>query len=302
MKLPHIIVILGPTCSHKSFLGESLHSLIPGSVIVNFDAFQIYKEMDIGTAKPSKEELNKGYYYFYDYLSLKEDNNIYFYQEISRKFIESHKDNTLIFIGGSGLYIKACLFNYIFNKDEVKMPLDYKSNYSNEELFNELKSIDLEASKSIHVNNRKRLLRALFINEIEGKNKNDINKNKCNELLYKDSEFIFINPDRETLYNDINLRVDKMKELGLKEEAINLLTKYKDDNLLSLNAIGYKEFKYLLSNELNEDEVFELIKKNTRNYAKRQITFFKHQFPEYKEYDNVSNALNDLIIRYDLNK
>lgn len=298
MKIPHIIVILGPTASNKSKLGELLHEKIPFSKIVNFDAFQIYKEMNIGTAKPSKEVLNKGYYYFYDYLDIKEDNNIYFYQELARNFIDSNKDSTLIFIGGSGLYIKAALFNYIFSKDEIKMPNDYKKNYSNEELFKELEKLDLEASKKIHVNNRKRLLRNLFINEVEGKNKSEINQNKSNELLYLDSDFIFINPRREDLYSNINLRVDKMRELGLKNEALNLLNRYKDVNPLALSAIGYKEFKHLINNELNEDEVFELIKKNTRNYAKRQITFFKHQFPNYKEYNSYLEGFYSIIKDY----
>ncbi len=301
MKLPHIIVLLGPTASNKSKLGELLHEKIPSSKIVNFDAFQIYKEMNIGTAKPSRKELNKGYYYFYDYLDITQDNNIYFYQELARNFIDSNKDSTLIFIGGSGLYIKAALFNYIFSKDEIKMPSDYKSNYSNEELFKELEKLDLEASKKIHVNNRKRLLRSLFINEVEGKNKSEINQNKSNELLYLDTDFIFINPKRSDLYSNINLRVEKMKELGLKEEALNLLNKYKSINPLALSAIGYKEFNYLINNTLTEEEVFELIKKNTRNYAKRQITFFKHQFPTYKEYASYLEAFESLKKEYDLN-
>ncbi len=298
-KLPHIICIMGPTCSSKSRLGESLHDLIKDSLIINFDAFQIYKEMDIGTAKPSKEELNKGYYYFYDYLEPTQENNIYEYQKMVRPFLDTHKDNTLILIGGSGLYLKALLFNYIFNEEDKKMPEDYYQDYSNEEIWNILMEKDPGSLKNIHVNNRKRLLRALFINESSSKTKDDINKDKHNELLYEDSLFIFINPPREYLYQKINDRVDKMKEMGLTNEALNLFKKY-PNNLKSLEAIGYKEFKGLLDNSLNEDEVYELIKKNTRNYAKRQVTFFKHQFPLFKEFLSPQDAIDALKDEYNL--
>ena len=298
-KLPHIICIMGPTCSSKSKLGESLHSLIKDSLIINFDAFQIYKEMDIGTAKPTKEELSKGYYYFYDYLDLTSENNIYEYQKMVRPFLDTHKDNTLILIGGSGLYLKALLFNYIFNEENVKMPEDYYKDYSNEEIWNILKEKDPDSLKNIHVNNRKRLLRALFINESSSKTKGDINKDKHNELLYPDSLFIFINPERESLYLKINERVEKMKKMGLTSEALNLFKKY-PNNLKSLEAIGYKEFKGLLDGSLTEDEVYELIKKNTRNYAKRQVTFFKHQFPLFEEYLSPQDALKGLKEEYDI--
>ena len=300
-ELPHIICIMGPTCSSKSSLGEKLHEVLPNSLICNFDAYQIFKEMDIGTAKPSKEELSKGYYYFYDLKDLSWENNIYSYQKMVRPFLDTHKEDTIILIGGSGLYLKALLFNYIFNEEDVKMPEDYYSGASNEEIWKILESKDPESLKNIHINNRKRLLRALFINETSNKTKDEINENKRGELLYPGSLFIFINPERESLYEKINLRVDQMREMGLTEEALNLLKKY-PTGTKALEAIGYKEFKGLLDGTLSEDEVYELIKKNTRNYAKRQVTFFKHQFPQKEEFLSPNDAFNYILDTYHIPK
>ncbi len=300
-KLPHIICVMGPTCSSKSSLGEKLHDVLPNSIIVNFDAFQIYKSMDIGTAKPSKEELERGYYYFYDLLPLSEENNIYSYQKMVRPFLDMNENKTIILIGGSGLYLKALLFNYIFNEEDIKMPYDYYKDSSNEEIWNILMEKDPDSLKNIHINNRKRLLRALFINETSNKTKEEVNNNKHNELLYNDSLFIFINPERELLYEKINLRVDLMRKNGLTEEALELLKKYPSDTK-ALEAIGYKEFKELLNGNLTEDEVYELIKKNTRNYAKRQVTFFKHQFPQKEEFLSPNDAFSFILDTYDIEK
>ena len=301
LNLPHIICIMGPTCSSKSLLGEKLHDLIPSSKIINFDAYQIFKSMDIGTAKPSKEELEKGYYYFYDLKDLTWENNIYSYQKMVRPFLDENKDSTLILIGGSGLYLKALLFNYLFNEEDVKMPDDYYKDATNEEIWNILMEKDPSSLKNIHINNRKRLLRALFINETSNHTKEEVNENKHNELLYPDSLFIFINPDRSTLYEKINLRVDKMREMGLTQEALDLLSRY-PTNTKALEAIGYKEFKGLLDESLTEDEVYELIKKNTRNYAKRQVTFFKHQFPQKEEFLSPNDAYTYILETYKLPK
>lgn len=277
-----IYVIMGPTASKKSDLAIFLHeNLKKPSKIVNFDAFQVYKELDIGSAKPKKEELDKGYYLLYDYKELNEPIDIYTYQKEAREVIKKYnQDYDLIFVGGSGLYIKAALFNYEFLTEDIKMPLDYKENLSNEELYNELLLLDKEDALKIGINNRKRLLRSLFINEYHKINKTELNQNKKNELLYKDVKFIYIKPDREELYNKINSRVDKMFELGLENEVKLIFNKYNNaESINGLKAIGYKEFiPYLIKREKSLEEIKEDIKKNTRNYAKRQYTFFNHQF------------------------
>ena len=291
-----IYVIMGPTASKKSDLAIKLHEKLPFSYIVNYDSFQVYQELDKGSAKPSKEELSKGYYLLYDYLPLSQNNDVATFQKKGREVIDKYsKNNDLIFVGGTGLYIKAILFNYIFTKEEIKMDEDYKKDLSNIELYNELYNLDKEDALKIGVNNRKRLLRSLFINKVHKKSKTELNNNKKDELLYKNAKFIYIKPDREKLYETINKRVEKMIESGLVDEVKYLFSKYnKTSN--GLKAIGYKEFIPYLENKASLEETIELIKKNTRNYAKRQYTFFNNQFNSVEKlvYSDISEAINDI--------
>lgn len=278
-----IICVVGPTATGKSHLANKLADYF-NALIVNFDAFQLYKEMNIGTAKPSKEELNSGRYFLYDFVDVNDFYDVAKYQAICRKFLDEHKNKNIILVGGTGLYLKATLFDYKFEKEDP-MPNDYLNNLTNEELFNKLLEIDKEDALKIGNNNRKRLLRALYIYETHGKNKNEINQNGKNKILYDNVYFVGLNFDREKLYEKINKRVDLMIEEGLVEEVRTLLTKY-GPNTRSLAAIGYKEFTQ--SDDI--DEIKELIKKNTRNYAKRQITFFKHQFTDIKWFETIDEA------------
>lgn len=275
-----IYAILGPTCSGKSDLAETLSKKYNAPVI-NFDAFQVYKELNKGTAKPSNEELNSGRYFLYDYVSITEEYSVSRYQKEARELLEKFKDKDIVMVGGTGLYLKAALYDYKFI-DEDPMPKDYLSNLSNIELYEKVLKIDKDDALKIGPNNRKRLLRAIYIFETHNKNKSELNNNGKNILLYKDTKFIGINYNREKLYERIDKRVDLMFENGLEEEAKFLFSNY-DHSLRALQAIGYKEF--LLSNDV--EEVKKLIKNNTHHYAKRQMTFFKHQF------DNVEWINND---------
>ena len=277
-----IYAILGPTCSGKSDFAEKL-SLKYNAPIINFDAFQVYKELNKGTAKPSKKELDSGRYFLYDFVSIKEDYNVSRYQEEARSLLEKFKDKDVIMVGGTGLYLKAALFDYKFLKEE-KMDEGFLQDVSNEELYRELLLIDKDDAIKIGVNNRKRLLRALYIYKIHNKSKSELNDNGKNTLLYKDVKFYGIDIDRALLYQRIDQRVDKMFEDGLEEEARSLFNSY-DHSLRALQAIGYKEF--LLSSD--SEEIKKMIKNNTHHYAKRQMTFFKHQFDniEWIKFENV---------------
>ncbi len=306
-----IIVILGPTASNKSKLGEYLLKLIPSSLIVNFDAFQFYKEMDIGTAKPSKEELNTNRYLFYDYLKIDDlkGMDIYRYQkegrELINKYLKEDNEKTLIFIGGSGLYIKALLFNYIFKEDNLNLSSlnsdnnkDYSflfKDLSNKEIYDRLIKYDKEDTLKININNRKRLERSLYLNTYLNISKSKMNKDQKDTLLYLNTLFIYLKPNREELYLKINQRVDKMFDLSLKDEALNLIDKY-GKNKRALQAIGYKEWFNYDKDIDNIEEIKELIKKNTRNYAKRQLTFFNHQFNSVhlNIFDDVNQAINNI--------
>jgi len=278
-----IYAILGPTCSGKSDLAEKL-SLEFNIPILNFDAFQVYKEIKKGTAKPEINDENKSRYYLYDFISIKENFDVMNYQKVARELLEKFKDKDVILVGGTGLYLKALLYDYKFQEEE-KMPDNYRENETNNDLYEKLLEIDEEDALKIGRNNRKRLLRALYIYEIHGKSKTDLNENGKNKLVYENVEFIGLNPDRELLYSLINKRVDKMFENGLKDE-IDYLFKNYDKSLRAFQAIGYKEF--LTSND--EGEIKELIKKNTRNYAKRQLTFFKNQFENVNWFENIEES------------
>ena len=277
-----IYAILGPTCSGKSDFAEKL-SLKYNAPIINFDAFQVYKELNKGTAKPSKKELDSGRYFLYDFVSIKEDYNVSRYQEEARLLLEKFKDKDVVMVGGTGLYLKAALFDYKFLKEE-KMDEGFLQDVSNEELYRKLLLIDKDDALKIGVNNRKRLLRALYIYKIHNKSKSELNDNGKNTLLYKDVKFYGIDIDRVLLYQRIDQRVDKMFEDGLEEEARSLFNSY-DHSLRALQAIGYKEF--LLSSD--SEEIKKMIKNNTHHYAKRQMTFFKHQFDNIEriKFENV---------------
>lgn len=207
-----IFAIVGPTASHKSDLADEL-SLMFNCDIINFDAFQVYKELNIGSAKPSKKILKDKKYKLYDFISINEDYDVSKYQIDCRKLIGDNKNHILV--GGTGLYLKAALFDYKF-LEEAPMPTDYLKDKTNEELYEMLTQIDKSDALKIGNNNRKRLLRALYIYDIHKINKTDLNQNGKENLLY-DVIFIGLNPNREDLYNNINNRVDKMFELGLKK-------------------------------------------------------------------------------------
>lgn len=271
-----IYVIMGPTGSGKTDaaieLAEYYHA-----PIVNADAFQIYKDMNIGTAKIKEDN---PYFKLHYLLNLKTPDETYSVKEyqddfrhIISKLNKEYKD--IIVCGGTGLYIRAALYDYEFIEEDNND--NQYEELTNEELYNLLSNLDLEEAKKIHVNNRKRLIRALNLISKSGKKKSEIINEQKHDLIYQDVKFLFINPLRETLYQNINIRVDKMIEEGLIEEVKSLKEKY---NLSSTatQAIGYKEILDYLDNKISLLEAIELIKKRSRNYAKRQITFFKNQF------------------------
>jgi tRNA dimethylallyltransferase len=286
-----IYALLGPTASKKSELAEKMSLMLGGAPIVNYDVFQMYKEMDIGTAKPDVKLLNSGRYYLYDFQDVEEPLTVYDYQSKVRILLNSllKTNKNIIFVGGNGLYLKASLFDYHFLKEDP-MPKDYLEGLSDEELFIKLQSIDLKDALRIGEHNRKRLLRALYIYEQHSQNKDQINKNGKDALLYENVSFIGINPPREELYRAINDRVERMFALGLKDEVHSLMDKYDFAKIRAFQAIGYKEF--LL--DVDVEAIKEEIKKHTRNYAKRQLTFFKNQFKDVERFSDADSLLSYL--------
>ena len=279
-----IYAVLGPTCSGKSDIAEAI-SLKLNCPLINFDAFQVYKVIDKGTAKPPKELLESGRYFLYDFIDLLDEYDVSRYQKDARLLLDQYKNKDVVLVGGTGLYLKALLFDYKFEEEE-KMPENFLENKTNQELYDELYKIDPSDALKIGTNNRKRLVRALYVYKIHGKTKSDLNDNGKNKMLYEDVTFIGIDISRDLLYERINHRVDLMFEDGLKEEVDNLFAFY-GPNRRAFQAIGYKEF----NSDLSQEEIKELIKKNTRNYAKRQMTFFKHQFENINWCKNVEEVM-----------
>lgn len=289
-----IVCIVGPTGIGKSKLACDV-ALKVGGEIVNGDAFQIYKEMDIGTAKPSKEERQIVPHNLFDYVEPTYNFSSFDYQcSIRNKIDELEKKGVPIIVcGGTGMYLKAGFYDFDLRKEEVKYDMSKYDDYSNEELHNELKKVDEEEAKKIHMNNRKRVLRALQIFFTSGKKKSDIIEEQKHEPIY-DVRFIGLTRDREELNQIINERVELMFEMGLLDEVKELMEKY-PHNLRSFQAIGYKEIIEGLENHDSIENIKEKIKKNTRNYAKRQMTYFKHQMNV--TWFNSSNEAYEYIIK-----
>ena len=290
-----LIVIVGPTGSGKTDIALKLANFYHAPII-NADAFQIYQDMDIGTAKIDKNSEEYKKHHLLDIVKPNQSYSVKQYQEDFRNiYLKLKKDNKdIIVCGGTGLYIKAALYDYAF-EDEEEADISDLENMSNEELANLLKELDSKALETIHVNNRKRVIRAIQIARTHNINKSESIEKQMHVLYFKDEEvkFLFLNPNREALYENINQRVDMMFEKGLVDEVKGLLNKHQLSNTAKA-AIGYKEVIDYLEGKCALDECKELIKKRSRNYAKRQVTFFKHQLP-CKEYASKEELLKDMI-------
>lgn len=275
-----IIVVIGPTGVGKTKMGVALAKALNGEVISG-DSMQIYRQMDIGTAKATKEEMEGIRHHCLDILDPKDNYSVHDFQKTVRQKISeiTNRGHLPIIVGGTGLYIKATLYDYEFeetedNHDVIKEK--YK-NYDNEKLYRHLLSIDEESAKILHPNNRRRVLRAIEIFENTGHKKSEMINQQKHICLY-DAYFVGLTLPRDVLYDRINKRVDMMKETGLKEEVEQLYQQGLNRNHQSMKAIGYKEWFDYFEKLIKEDTVYENIKKHSRQYAKRQYTWFKNQF------------------------
>ena len=283
-----VIVVLGPTSVGKTKMSVELAKLLNGEII-NVDSTQIYKNLDIATAKIKENEKDGIPHHLFDIKNIKEDYTVYDYQKDCRNKIDEilRKNKTPILVGGTGLYIKAVLYDYKFN-DEVNNQFE---DLTNEEIFNKLKELD--ENIDIHINNRKRLVRAL--NYCLNNNLKFSEKEKTDKLLY-DTVFIGLTTDRNILYDRINKRVDVMVKDGLLEEA----KKIYDSNIRTkaiMTPIGYKELFPYFENKKSLEECLELIKQNSRKYAKRQYTWFNNQMDVVwfnVDFDNFNNTIKEV--------
>jgi len=279
-----VIVITGPTAVGKTKLSIELAKRYNGEII-NADAVQVYKGLDIGSAKVTEEEKEGIPHHLFDIKEVDEEYTIYHYQKDCRKLIKEvqGRGKTPILVGGTGLYIKAALYDYKLTEEKETNTYD---NLTDEELYNKL--LELDKNIVIDKNNRRRLIRAL--NYYKENNKS-INTNTTNKLLY-DAIFIGLTTDRRILYDKINNRVDIM---------INEVKVFYDKNIRTkplLNAIGYREIYSYFDGNISLEEAIDKIKQNSRHYAKRQYTFFNHQLPVVwfeTDYSNFNNTIEKVI-------
>jgi len=272
-----IIVITGPTCMGKSDTALEVAKVFDAE-IVNGDAFQCYKELNIGVAKPPVQYFEQVPHHLFSFVDVDHDYSIAEYQVNLRNTIDeiiSRKKNVVI-VGGSGLYIRSALYDYTFSQQQT-IDLTKYEKLTNHELHCELQKIDPKQAEKIHENNRKRVLRAIEIYLSQGITKTDIIDSQEHKLVY-DAHFFVRDMDRNDLYEAINRRVDLMMENGLFAEVKNLVIKYGKE-CKSLQAIGYKELIPAIEGASDLITCVDEIKKNSRNYAKRQVTYIKHQFP-----------------------
>ena len=290
-----LICIVGPTGSGKTSIALKLADFFHAPII-NADAFQIYQEMDIGTAKIDRNSEDYKKHYLLDIVKPNQTYSVKQYQENFRKVYQELKKKyqTIIVCGGTGLYLKAALYDYTF-EDENEFDTSDLEEMSNEELFALLTKLDPAATNNLHMNNRKRVIRAITIAKTHDLNKSETIEKQSHELVFKneDIRFLFLNPNREQLYANINARVDQMFDNGLIDEVKYLLKEY-ELSVTAKAAIGYKEVIEFLAGSYSLEECKELIKKRSRNYAKRQVTFFKHQLP-CKEFTSKEELLKELI-------
>lgn len=284
-----VIVITGPTAVGKTKLSIELAKRYNGEII-NADAVQVYKGLDIGSAKVTEEEKEDIPHHLFDIKEVDEEYTIYHYQKDCRKLIKEvqGRGKTPILVGGTGLYIKAALYDYKLTEEKETNTYD---NLTDEELYNKLLEVDKDIV--IDKNNRRRLTRAL--NYYKENNKS-INTNTTNKLLY-DAIFIGLTTDRRILYDKINNRVDIM----IKEGLLNEVKVFYDKNIRTkplLNAIGYREIYSYFDGNISLEEAIDKIKQNSRHYAKRQYTFFNHQLPVVwfeTDYSNFNNTVEKVI-------
>lgn len=254
-----ITCIVGPTGVGKTKVAVEL-AKAQKAIIINCDAMQVYRGLDIGTAKVTEEEKEGIPHYLFDIADVNTNYTVYDYQKDLRKILDENKDKNIIIVGGTGFYLKAGLFDYKFKEDEK---IEDLSHLTNEELYEQ--AIKKDKNHKIHINNRRRLERFVQREEVE-----------ANPIKLYDATIIGLTTDREVLYERINKRVDIMFEQGLLEEV----KYFYDNNIRSkaiLTGIGYKELYLYFDKKISLDEAKDLIRQKSRHYAKRQYSWFNNQ-------------------------
>lgn len=271
-----VLVIAGPTAVGKtSFSIKAAKAL--DAEIISGDSIQVYRGFDIGSGKVTEEEKEGIRHHLIDIMDPKQSYSAADFQKMARKIIDEN-EKMMIICGGTGLYLKSCLYDYTFNEESGSFASEHFEKMTNEELYAKLLETDPVQAQKIHPNNRRRLMRSLTIAERTGRSQSEIEAEQTHEMIYE--AFIAgCTMDREALYERINMRVEMMFASGLQQEVASLLEQGCTFDDPAMKGIGYKEWKeYFLGNSSAEN-VKEEIQKHSRQFAKRQYTWLNHQMP-----------------------
>lgn len=310
MKKP-LIILTGPTAVGKTELSVKLAKALQGEII-SADSIQVYKYMDIGSAKVTKEEMEGVKHYLIDELMPDEEFNIFYFKEKAKEYVnEIYKNNHIpIVAGGTGFYIQSLLYDIEFKNEESDDQIRNELYQLYEKqgaayIHNMLKQIDPESAAAIHENNVKRVIRAIEYYRLNGEKisiHNEREKQKNSPYNFK---YYCLNMDRKLLYERINKRVDIMVQNGLVEEVKSLLNMGYSKNLVSMQGIGYKEIVLYLEGNITLEEAVEMIKQETRRFAKRQLTWFRREkevtFINYEDFDFDKEKVLEFMIN-DINQ
>lgn len=300
-----LIILTGPTAVGKTDLSIQLAKAVDAE-IVSADSMQIYKYMDIGSAKVTEEEMQGVKHYLVDEIEPDMPFSVSEYKRMAEEYIDeiSSRGKNVIVTGGTGLYLNSLIYNMDFGKSDANQELREELNKELEEngpayMYEKLVSLDKEAAERIHPNNTKRVIRAIEV-AMSGEKMNDFSKDLRYNKKYRPI-IIVLNRDRQALYDRINLRVDIMLKNGLIEEVKGLLEKGYTKDMISMQGIGYKEIIKYFEGEYTLDEAIEIIKRDSRRYAKRQLTWFRrYEDAKWFEIDKFDSAeeLKDAVVSY----
>lgn len=305
MKKP-LIILTGPTAVGKTELSIGLAKAVNGEII-SADSIQVYKHMDIGSAKIMPEEMQGIKHYLVDELEPDEEFNIVRFKEMSLKYMEDiySRGKIPIIVGGTGFYIQGILYDIDFTENDADTA--YREELRElamvngpEFVHNMLRDIDPASAEKIHYNNLKRVIRALEYYKQTGNRISEHNEEQKENVSPYAFKYFVLNDDRDILYTRINKRVDIMIEQGLVNEVANLKNMGYSPELVSMQGIGYKEIYSYLLGEYSLEEAIELIKKDTRHFAKRQLTWFRREkevtWVDYRDFNNDKNKMLDFMI------
>lgn len=278
-----LVVLTGPTAVGKTELSINLAKQIGGEII-SADSMQVYKYMDIGSAKIMPEEMQGVKHYLIDEFLPEEEFNVVKFKEYANRYMEEiyAKGKVPILVGGTGFYIQAVLYDIDFTENEEDSKLrkqleQFAAEQGTEALHKRLAAVDPEAAQQIHPNNCKRVIRAIEFFEQTGQRISEHNEKERKKESPYNSVYLVLTDDRQVLYDRINLRVDKMIENGLVKEVQNLKNMGYTKDMVSMQGLGYKEILDVFDGRYTLEEAVEIIKRDTRHFAKRQLTWFKRE-------------------------